>query len=235
MTNNLKRDLLIFAVAVMLAGASLYAKAEVRLGTGINCGVPAGDGIWEQEGSPYVRDDCDNAFSLQYVGQTSFRWLDYMAGLSYRKGSSITHGRLVTDDCYNHLQFSGGRVVDWHGKPENECDLRYNTRLIDTTSKGLTFALVPTYKAKDWSVYASVRVSLFKAVTKIEWDDTQGVCSYRDGGCGTQYHRFSDRSTYFDVGATYKQAFMTLYYSPNERGGEAPNSGNYGVVAGVRF
>ena len=221
-------------LAILATLATSTAQAEIRLGAGINCGVPAGDGVWEQVNSPSVRDNCDKAFSLQYVGSLT-SWLDYMAGLSYHKGSSVTHGSWVTDDCYNSRLWSGGRVVDWHGKPENECDLRYNTRLIESTSKGLTLALVPTHRGKDWSAFTSLGFTFFDAVTKIEWDDTKGVCSYREVPCGTNYHRFNDQSTYVDVGLTYKQAFVTLYYIPNERGGEAPNSGNYGLITGLRF
>ena len=232
--NLTKSDCLGIALFLILGSCVTTAKAEVRLGAGVNCGVPAGDGVWEQINSPSVRDDCDNAFSLQYVGQVT-SWLDYMAGLSYRKGSSTTHGSWVTDNCYYSHQWSGGPVVNWHGRPENECDLRYNTRLIDTVSKGLTLALVPTYRGKDWSAYMSLGLTFFEATTKIEWDDNSGVCSYREGGCGTNYHKLRDRSTYVDLGFTYQQAFMTVYYVPNERGGEAPNSGNYGLMAGYRF
>ncbi len=218
----------------VLLSVAVSCLAEVRLGAGLNCGIPAGDGIWEQEGSPAVRDECGNSFALQYIGSLT-SWLDYMTGLSYHKGSTVTQGQWVTDNCYGQKLFNGGPVVDWHGRPEFECDLRYNTRLIESTSKGITLALVPTYRTKHGSIYASFGVTLFDAVTKIEWDDSQGVCSYREGGCGTNYHQLKGHSTYFDMGATYKQAFMTLYYAPNERGGEAPDSGNYGLIAGLRF
>lgn len=226
------KTLTILAAALLLASFHACAKAEVRLGAGLNCGVPAGDGVWEQKESGAEYDECGNAFSLQYVGQLT-SWLDYMAGFSYRKGSNITDAQWVTDNCYNSKTFSGGQVIDWHGFPEFECDLRYHTRLIESTSKAFTIAIVPTLRGKDWSVFTSLGVSLFDATTKIEWDETQGVCSYR--GCGTNYHRLKNRSTYMDVGFIYKQVFMTLYYVPNERGGEAPNSGNYGLIAGVRF
>lgn len=226
------------AVCCVLASISSCVnsvRADVRLGAGVNCGVPAGDGVWQQEGSPAVLDECGNAFSLQYVGNTPWVWLDWMTGFSYHKGSTVTHGQWVTDDCYNQRRFSGGPVVTWHGKPEFECDLRYHTRFIESTSKAFTLALVPTYKSGDFTVFASFGFSLFDAETKIEWDDTKGVCSYREGGCGTMYHRFKDRSTYMDIGATSGKAFITLYYAPNERGGEAPNSGNYGLIVGYGF
>lgn len=230
------KTLKIIAAVLLLFAFYAFNKAhaEVRLGTGLNCGVPAGDGIWQQDGSPAIFDECGNSFALQYVGKIN-SWLDYMAGLSYRKGSTITDGQWVTDGCYYSHQRSGGPLVNWHSKPEYECDLRYHTRFIESTSKAFTLAIVPTLRGREWSVFTSFGVSLFDATTKIEWDDTQGVCSYREGGCGTDYHRLKDRSTYMDAGFTYKQVFMTLYYSPNERGGEAPNSGNYGLVAGVRF
>lgn len=225
------------AVCVVLASISSCinsVRADVRLGTGVNCGIPVGDGIWIQERSGSSMDKCDNAFSLQYVGQIN-SWLDYMAGFSYRKGLSVSSGSWVTDDCYLSRQFSGGRVINWHGKPEFECDMRYHSKSIETVSKGLTLALVPTYRGQNWSVFTSIGISIFYATTKIEWDDTQGVCSYRDGGCGVNYHNLKDRSSYLDFGFTYKQIFMTLYYAPNERGGEAPNSGNYGLILGYGF
>ena len=44
----IKSDVIVIALFLIFGSFVSAAKAEIRLGAGVNCGVPAGDGIWEQ-------------------------------------------------------------------------------------------------------------------------------------------------------------------------------------------
>ena len=229
-----KTDVIGISLFLVLGSCVFQAKAEVRLGAGVNCGISVGDGNWEQQGASYSREDCGQAFSLQHTG-TALPWLDYMAGLSYRKGTSVSGGDWVSDDCYRNRKRSGGPSVVWFdGAPKSECDVRWYTNNIEVHSHSLSLALVPTYRGKDFSLFTSLGFSYFKSFTKIDW----AVATWPDGKHPIHkidHYEKSGFSPYLDFGGTYKQVFMTVYYVPGEKSPESPNSGNYGAILGVRF
>ena len=230
--NLTKTDCLGIALFLSLGSCVIQAKAEVRLGSGVNCGVSV-DGNWAQEGVPYDREECGQALSLQYIGQTSLPWLDYMAGLVYRKGSSVS-GEWLTDDCYHARQYHGGRPMSWFAPNVPECDHRFKTSLVETTSQGVMFALVPTYHEKDWSLYTSLGLNYVQSVTEIEWAGVSWPTGSIGQGTTTVEYKTNNLAPYMDFGATYKNLFVTVYYTPKS-GAESPDMGSYGVIAGLKF
>jgi hypothetical protein len=203
------------------------ASAEVRIGYGANCGIARGDGFWEQQGQPFERDNCGNVAAVQYVGRTGIGWLDYSVGAAYRTGTSVKNGKWLTDKCYWELRLSSGG-------PGGECDGRIFTDSVESTSRALSFALIPTWRIKkDVSIYTALGATYFRADTKAVFAGGSGMFS--DFPHVTNTYRNEGLSLYSELGATYGNLFLTAYLAPNEHGGEHAEKGMYGLMVGLRF
>lgn len=212
------------------------AKAsDLRIGAGVNCGKPKGDGVWEQDGMVYDRKECGGSIAAQYlndlpwkVGPVSFT---YAIGFGYRKGPRIVDAEWVSDPCYERRQYSGGALNSSYGITTGECDLRWYSQEIDTTTKAYTLAFGPTWNlGKNTSISFKYGVSYFDSTMKIEWNNDKGVCSR--SSCSTAYHREKGKSAYYEIGGSRGDLSATFYYAPSERSGEAASHGNYGLLLG---
>jgi hypothetical protein len=215
-------------IGVMAAGFLLLlfgqqdASAEVRIGYGANCGIARGNGFWEQQGQPYDRDNCSDAAAVQYVGRTPVSWLDWSIGAAYRNGTSIKDGTWLSDNCYWLASCSPPN----HGT--------FHTRVVETKSKAITLTINPTWRQKNSSVFAALGVSYFNASTTVEGTGT-GTGSYAGDPPIRSVFQHTGPSLYLEVGATYRDLFLTTYFSPHEHGGENPDTGQYGLIVGLRF
>ena len=216
-------------VALIIALVMCYSsesEAAVLIGAGPNCGTPRGDGAWQQEGQPYTFDRCGYNAVVQHEGRTGLKFLapiTYRAGLAYRKGIKVTDGEWVTDYCYGNKIFSGG-----------ECGRRYNSKSVEDTTRAFTLSVGPEWITGKFKTSLHLGLSHNNSVTRVEWDQSKGVCSTDDCG-GTQYWRKTTTSPCLELSTSYKRIFATLYYVQRDQGLESAQIGAYGLSVGYRF
>lgn len=230
------------AFSVMLAFLVLLAlfiaapaKAEVRAGLGVNCGNLVGDGYWVQEGLPYQMTECQTVFSLQYIGRTRTKWLDYGIGLAYRKGPK-TKGEYVSDECYGARQFSGGGTIVIGTTTMGACDRRWHLANTEIRTRAITITLNPTMRINSrLSFSTGIGASLHHTSTSVSWDHTKGVCAISQ--CDDAVFKKTGLSPYLELTAKYGDVFLTAYNAPMERDGDAAGAanGNRGIIGGYVF
>lgn len=221
--------------APALAPVSVHAD-ELRIGIGQNWTGGLHTGAWQQDGFPDNKNkNYGPAYALDFIGRTPIAWLDYQIGLAYRKGASAWDSVYITDPCYADGMYSGGPVVVYNGMSSAaDCDRRFYLNRVETDTRAVTLALVPTYRGDGWSLGVALGVSIHHTEVRIDWDQSRGAFA--------DVARDVD-STWTEHGTTYYvapslrvgQFFLTAYYAYGETAPESMGNGNRGVYTGLAF